>query len=89
MKKNKIALILATDPSFGGGHQYAMLVAKCLVSCSGIDYDLVAICYNFYWYKWCKENKIPCLRIKFPVFSKLKAELNFLFPFFLNCIIHI
>lgn len=82
MKKNKIALILATEPSIGGGHQYAMLIAKCLVLHMGIHYDLVAICYNAYWHKWCKENKIRVIKEKLPVFSKLKAEFNFVFPFF-------
>ena len=46
MKKCKIAIILATEPYFGGGHQYAMLVAECLAQNAGLTYELIAICYN-------------------------------------------
>lgn len=80
MKKNKIAVILATEPSFGGAHQYAMLIAKYLVSCMGSQHDLIAICYNSYWFKWCRENKVHCINIKFPAFSKLKGNFNYVFP---------
>lgn len=50
----KIAVVLKTSPEFGGGHQYAVLVAECLYK----NYELVVICNNDFWYRWCRKRRI-------------------------------
>lgn len=79
-KKKKIAIILGTDPSFGGGHQYAMLVAECLAKNVIHHYELIAICNNSFWKSWCRKNKIKCIN---GVFSSSEQEKNLAntFPF--------
>jgi len=82
MKKKKIALILATFPKTGGGHQYAMLVAECLAENRKSNYDLLAMCCNPFWHKWCRDNHIECIDIQLPVLSKTEREWGNNFPFF-------
>ena len=55
----KVAVVLATDPQHGGGHQYAKLVAECLKELSGTDFKLIAFCLNEYWASWCIAHVLP------------------------------
>ena len=76
----KIALILSTNPQVGGGHQYAMLVAECLAKNRGTNYELVAICYNAFWSRWCRKNKIRCLEELIPDLSESARKFNYFCP---------
>lgn len=83
MKRKKIAMVLVTDPCVGGGHQYALLIAECLKELPRSKYELIAICSNPFWIRWCRKNHIKKFsinwhnqeikeimrEIKFPVLS--------------------
>lgn len=78
-KRKKIAVILATSPNFGGGHQYAVLIAECLAQNSANNYELVAICCNPFWKRWCMKNNIKYIDKMFPDSAQ---NFFYLFPFF-------
>lgn len=80
MKKHKIAIVLATEPFAGGGHQYAMLVAECLAKNAGSSYELVAICHNSFWKRWCKKNKIRCIDGALPGLRHIEKIINYRLP---------
>lgn len=63
MKRKKIAMVLATEPFWGGGHQYALEIAESLQELPVSEYEVVAICMNRFWSKWCKENHIRYFKI--------------------------
>ena len=54
--KKKIGLILPTSPRDGGEHQYAVLVVTCLLERAGVEYELIALCGNSFWERWCKMH---------------------------------
>lgn len=63
MKRTKIAMVLVTEPSAGGEHQYALEIAECLQELPDFDYEIVAICRNRFWCKWCRENHIKYFQV--------------------------
>lgn len=81
MKKCKIAIILATEPYFGGGHQYAMLVAECLAQNAGLTYELIAICYNRFWRRWCRKHQVRCMDRVIPSLKQREKIVNYKFPY--------
>ncbi len=80
-EKKKIAVVLATEPNFGGGHQYAMLIAECLVKNTIQNYELVAICCNPFWNRWCRKNQIKCINGVFSSSNRNERIFNYMFPF--------
>ncbi|GFI26532.1 N-acetylgalactosamine-N,N'-diacetylbacillosaminyl-diphospho-undecaprenol 4-alpha-N-acetylgalactosaminyltransferase [Lachnospiraceae bacterium] len=80
MKKKKIGLILPTSPRNGGEHQYAVFVVTCLLERAGIDYELIALCGNRFWEKWCKNAQIRYVGCPFPESSECKIRLTSMFP---------
>lgn len=54
----RVAILLSSEPKSGGEHQYLMLVTDALVRCNNIYFNVVAICTNRFWVKWCREHKI-------------------------------
>ncbi len=80
----KVAVVLATDPQHGGGHQYAKLVAECLKELSGTDFKLIAFCLNEYWVSWCIAHGIeyfkvewrvgsPKRNLEYPLYSRMRG----------------
>ena len=76
----KLALILSTKPEDGGQHQYSMLVAECLWEKAGVDYELIVLCGNSFWRKWCKEKKIKYCGYMLPNFSYSEKQFNRKYP---------
>lgn len=77
-----VAVVLATEPQHGGGHQYAKLVAESLKELTEEGFEVIGFCLNEYWIDWCNKNRIVCYRLKwksafpwinlkFPVLSRL------------------
>ena len=66
MNKRRIGLILPTEPQDGGQHQYALLVAQCLLEKNRIDYDIVVLCGNNFWRRWCKARGIKYMGYPLP-----------------------
>lgn len=81
MKKRKIVMFLCTEPQTGGGHQYALRIAECLVKNVDGNYEIVAMCCNRFWRKWCKENEVRCIENKLPNLTIKEQKINYLFPF--------
>lgn len=60
----KIAILLCTEPEWGGGHQYAMTLAECLKELSGAFFELIALCTNQFWRIWCDNNNVKYFMIR-------------------------
>lgn len=80
MKKRKIAMVLVTEPCLGGGHQYALEIAECLKQLPDSQYELVAICKNRFWSKWCKENGINFFSLNWSEQEPKQIIRNLRFP---------
>lgn len=65
----KILVVLETEPEYGGAHQYASTIMDCLIEMDSNEIEVVAICKNRYWRKWCKKNGIRILTISWYEFS--------------------
>lgn len=76
----KIALVLSTTPKDGGKHQYAVLVVECLVEGMRTDYELVAICLNPFWKRWCREHGIEQCDCTLPGLSTEEQKFNLAHP---------
>lgn len=61
--KKKIAILLYTEPEWGGGHQYAVTLTECLTELSGAHFEFVALCKNQFWRDWCSNNKVRYIRV--------------------------
>lgn len=57
----KIAVILDSEPEWGGQHQYALTLMRCMLRLN--DVELVAICCNQYWRSWCRKNRVKVLTV--------------------------
>jgi len=79
MMKKKIGLILSSKPQNGGEHQYALLVVDCLLKKK--DYELVVLCGNLFWRKWCKKKDIRYLGYPMPDLSVSEQQFNYRWPF--------
>ena len=77
----KIAVMLCTDPKWGGEHQYALTLMKCLEKSDG-NVEFAAICCNQYWRKWCREHKVKILDMSWPSFTENEQERHIKYPAF-------
>lgn len=77
----KIAVMLCTEPKWGGEHQYALTLMKCLEESDG-NVKFVAICCNQYWRKWCREHSVEILDISWPSFTENEQERHIKYPVF-------
>ena len=59
----KIAILLYTEPEWGGGHQYAMTLTECLIELSGSRFEFIALCKNEFWCSWCNDNNVKYFKI--------------------------
>lgn len=66
--KKKIAMLLDSEPEWGGQHQYACTLASCMLRLN--DVELVGICSNQYWRSWCRKNNVRVLSVRWPVFTE-------------------
>lgn len=83
--RKKVAIVLVTEPNLGGGHQYALEVAEGLKELPDTEYELVAICRNRFWSKWCKENHIKYFSLNWRDQEPRQIVKNYKFPL-LSCI---
>ena len=73
-------MILCTAPQTGGGHQYALLAADALVKNRNSENEIIAICYNSFWRKWCREKKVRVIESQIPYLSMSEKRFNIHFP---------
>lgn len=66
--KKKIAMLLDSEPEWGGQHQYACTLVSCMLGLH--DVELVGICSNQYWRSWCRKNNVKTLSVRWPVFTE-------------------
>ena len=85
--RKKVAVVLSTRPECGGEHQYVSVLMECLKEIAGNDMELVAVCANRYWRKWCRNNQIRVLQcsweslteeeqkkmLRYPLFSRVRS----------------
>lgn len=75
-----IAVILNTEPEWGGEHQYAHTLMECLAESK--DVELVAICNNRYWRNWCRQHQIRVLNVMWPFLTEKEREYHLRFPLY-------
>ena len=78
--RGRIAVVLCTEPEWGGEHQYALTLMECLKEIENID--LVAICHNRFWEKWCRKNRLRILNIFWPSLTIKKQKRDIKYPLF-------
>lgn len=74
----RIAILLTSTPESGGEHQYLVLLMEALLKYNNKYFDVIFICCNRFWRKWCQENHIEFIRYELekytPSFMKLNAK---------------
>lgn len=78
-KKKKIAVVLSVKPQNGGEFQYASLIVQCMQKLSGKQFEVIAICTNRFWYRWCRQRQIPFVKCDWPhgTIKQLRQNLRF------------
>ena len=76
--EKKIAILLSTVPEWGGGHQYAMILAECLKEISDFRFELIALCTNQFWRSWCENHNVSYFMIR--EITGKQINWNLLFP---------
>lgn len=80
--KKKLAVILCTEPEWGGEHQYVSTLMECLTKSAYKDLELMAICGGRYWKKWCVENEVRVLNAAWPLFTDKEQKKHMQYPLF-------
>lgn len=78
----KVALALYTNSRNSGEHQYALMIAECLRKKSGTDWELIVVCTNIFWRRWCRKNNIRYVTMEWTEWTKKEAERNLKFPLY-------
>jgi glycosyltransferase involved in cell wall biosynthesis len=78
--KEKIAVMLWTEPKWGGEHQYALTLMECLKEIENIN--LVAVCNNKFWRNWCRENKIYILNTSWWSLTNKEQQIHMRYPLY-------
>lgn len=63
-KIKNIAILLTTEPTVGGAHQYLTVIAEALRRYNGRLFNIYGICGNHYWTSWCRKNNISYRKMK-------------------------
>lgn len=77
----KIAVILCSEPEWGGEHRYATTLMECAAK-SGDDVEFIAICVTRYWRRWCREHSIRIANVPWPSFSVKMQKYHLRYPLF-------
>lgn len=77
----KVAILLTSDPSLGGEHQYLMLMLEGLIKCEGLYFELLPICCNRFWRNWCKEHNVKFISCKLEHYSQEEIRRNTYFTY--------
>lgn len=80
--RKRIVVYLNSEPEYGGQHQYASVLVECLVKLN--DIDIMAICSNQYWRRWCRKNRIRVLDITWPVLPEGERKIYLACPVYLK-----
>lgn len=65
--KKRIAVILNSEPEWGGEHQYVLTLMGCLEKAEYVE--IMSVCGSQFWRKWCREHKIRVWDASWPVFT--------------------
>lgn len=76
--KKRIAVILNSEPEWGGEHQYVLTVMGCLEKADYVE--IVAVCCSRFWRKWCREHGIEIWDISWPVFTGEEQRRHIRYP---------
>lgn len=82
----RVAILLTSEPQFGGEHQYLILLMESLARLDKKKFSVLGICNNYFWIVWCKKHGISFVRYKgesySPNFMKVSARFPALFRIF-------
>lgn len=79
-KMKNVAILLTSEPQHGGEHQYLVLLIESLVRFDGKYYNLIPICCNQFWIKWCKKRKKNYVQTKVKKYTESEIKLQTMFP---------
>ena len=82
MKKKRVAVVLVTDPKSGGGYRYALMVAECLKELPMSHYELLGICGDAFWRRWCRKHNIKYVVPKWSGNTLEQMEKNLKYPIY-------
>ncbi len=82
MRKKKVAVVLSVEPQNGGEFQYALLIMQCLQKLSGKRFEVIGICINKFWRRWCRQNHISFIKCDWPKASEKVLKQNLKFPLY-------
>lgn len=82
MKTKKVAVVLSANLQVGGGYQYALFIAECLKELSDSRYELLAICTNRSWCRWCRKNHIRFIVMNWIAYTEKQVERNLKIPLY-------
>lgn len=80
-RKKKIVVILNTEPTWGGEHQYALTLMKC-VKKADRSIEFQAVCGNRFWRQWCKEHQVKILNVSWPFLTEREQKLHIKYPLY-------
>lgn len=80
--KKKIVVVLNTEPEWGGEHQYALILMKCLIHFESDNTELLGICETRFWRKWCRDNHIRILCDSWYILSEKQRKIHIKYPIF-------
>lgn len=82
MMEKKIGIVLYTEPYMGGEHQYALIMAECLMKLVKAQYEIIAIIGNQFWMDWCDNNNVRYILNKHYRSNRIMIACNLYFPLF-------
>ncbi|MCX4353392.1 MAG: glycosyltransferase family 1 protein [Lachnospiraceae bacterium] len=80
-RKKKIVVLLDTDPTWGGEHQYALTLMEC-VKKADRNIEFQAVCGNRFWRQWCREHQIKIWDVSWPLLTEKEQRLHIKYPLY-------
>ncbi len=81
IEMKNVAILLSSKPEYGGEHQYLLLLAESLKRCDGKYFSVLAVCYNRFWKKWCKENNVSYVQCSMHQYSQEEIVRQTKYPY--------
>ena len=80
-QKRKIVVLLDTEPTWGGEHQYALTLMEC-VKKADRSIEFQAVCGNRFWRQWCRENQVKIWNVSWPFLTERTQKLHIKYSFY-------
>ena len=80
-QKRKIVVLLDTEPTWGGEHQYALTLMEC-VKKADRSIEFQAVCGNRFWRQWCRENQVKIWNVSWSFLTERTQKLHIKYSFY-------